>query len=313
MNEDKILTRVAELYYIHNLDLSLIAEKFNFSISKVSRMLKEAKEKKIIEFRIKNLEKDNYGLIKSIEDNFGLKEAIIYSDLKAAKYDEEIVFQEVGKIGAKYLERILKDNMNVFVCGGKTIYDAFNNIKINKKLKVNIYSTLGGLNLRLAEYESNRLVQLLNEKTGGTCFPVYLPLILKNINYKEIIKDEHKLDKVVNDSTKNDVYIAGISTISKESRMYTLGSFDLDFINSLKEKKIIGEVGLNFYDIEGNFIKPDFDGRIVKLNIDEILKIKNRVIMAFGKEKISALKGLLKTKVPTVLVTDEITALELLK
>jgi len=169
------------------------------------------------------------------------------------------------------------------------------------------------LNLKLAKYESNRLVQLLSEKIGGTCYPVYLPLILKNINYKEIMVDEHKLDQIAANSTKNDIYIAGISTVSIESRMYTLGSFDLNFINSLKEKNIIGEVGMNFYDINGNFIKSEIDDRIVKLQIDEILKIKNRIIMAFGREKILPLKGLLKTHVPTVLITDEVTAIELLK
>ncbi len=313
MTDIKLLTRIAELYYIHDADMSVIADKFNFSISKVSRMLKMAREEKIIEFQIKYFEDDNFTLQKSLEDAFGIKEAIIYSDLKIAKHDPEIIFQEIGKLGSRYLERVLKNNINIFVCGGKTIYSAFKKIKVSKKITANIYATLGGLNLRLEEYESNRLVQQLSEKIGGTFYPVYLPLILKNANYKEILKDEYVLNNIDFDSSKNDVYISGISAISTKSRLYTLGSFELDFLNSLKAKNIIGEVGLNFYDIDGEFIQTEFDDRIVKLNVDKILKIKNRVIMAFGKDKILSLKGILKTGLPTILVTDELTALELLK
>ena len=41
--------------------------------------------------------------------------------------------------------------------------------------------------------------------------------------------------------------------------------------------------------------------------------IKNKIIIAFGKEKILALKGILNSRIPDILITDTFTASEIIK
>ena len=105
-----------------------------------------------------------------------------------------------------------------------------------------------------------------------------------------------------------DYYFTGISAISKESRGYRLKAFELEDLNNLKSIGIIGEIGLNFYDINGNFINSHLDTKISKLDIEDIKKIRNIVIVAFGKEKVQALKAILKTKISNVLITVELSS-----
>ncbi len=304
MVDDRILARIAELYFIHGTSQYKIAEKFNFSKSKVCRVIKEAKDKGLIEFKIKNFDNRKIELEKKIEDRYGLKEAIVYFNSDISKGDEQLVFQKVGNLGAEYIERILQDNMNIAITWGKTLYNVIKEIKTVKNYRINVFPTLGGVGLARAEYQNNNLVKMLSDKIGGHHYQLYLPLILNKSKYKGLIQEESNIRKVLGDITKLDYYITSFGTVSTDSRMYKLGGFGLDFIKMLTKKKVIGEVGLNFYDTEGNFISTGMEENIVNIKIGDIKKIKNKIVIGFGKEKVKALKGLLRTKIPDILITD---------
>lgn len=307
MIDNRLLARIAELHFIHGASQYKIAEKFNFSKSKVCRIIKEAKDKGVIEFKIKNFDNRKIELEKKIEDRYGLREAIVYFNSDIPKSDDQLVFQKVGNLGAEYIKRILRDNMNIAVTWGKTLYNVIKEIRTVKNYRINVFSTLGGVGLTRAEYQNNNLVKMLSDKIGGYHYQLYLPLILDKSKYKNLLQEENSIMKVLGDITKLDYYITSFGTVSTDSRMYKLGGFDRNFIKALTKKKVIGEIGLNFYDIEGNFISTKVGEKIVNIKIDDIKKIKNKIIIGFGKEKVKALKGLLETKIPDILITDSIT------
>ena len=159
------------------------------------------------------------------------------------------------------------------------------------------------------ETQNNNLVQILSEKIGGATYPIYMPLILKKADYKKILPQKHNIDEILGDASNIDYYFAGLGVIGKKSRMYNpKGEFDQNLITELKKKKICGEIGLNFYDNNGNFINSGLQDRSIYLDIGEIKKAKNIIIAAFGKEKVVPLIGFLKSKITHVLITDLLTA-----
>lgn len=308
MIDDRIIARVAEMFYMHGISQYEIAEKFNFSKAKVCRIIKEAKKRNIIVFSVKKFDKIKIDLEKSLEDRYGLKEAMIYPDSDQKDYDEDLVFKEVGLLGFHYIERIIKDDLNIALTWGKTLYHVIKNVKLEKKYNVNIFSTLGGVSLTKAEYQNNNLVQMLSERAGGKSYPIYLPLVLEKPEHKDLFLSESNIRKILGNTSNIDYYFAGLGTISENSRMYTLGGFDLGFLKNLSSKKIAGEIGLNFFDTEGNFVNTGIEDRTINLGIDDIRKIKNKVIVCFGLEKVVPLKALLHANIVDVLITDSVTA-----
>ena len=79
MVDERLLSRIAELYYIDGISQNKIAEKFNFSKAKVCRLIKEAKKRKIINFSIRKFEEHSFDLEKQIEKLFGISEVIVYT------------------------------------------------------------------------------------------------------------------------------------------------------------------------------------------------------------------------------------------
>lgn len=312
MNE-RIIARIAELYYVHNISQYEIAKKFNFSKSKVCRIIKDAKKKKIINFSIKNFDLRIIDLEKSLENKFGIKEAIIYVNSENEEYNEDLVLKEIGFIGARFIERILKDNLNIALSWGKTLYNVFENIKSDKNYKVKIFATLGGVTTDDIKTHNNNLVNILFGKIGGKTYPIYMPLVLGSNKMKKILSKEHSIKEVLGDFSEVDYYFAGIGVVSDKSNMYNPeGEFNKDLIKKLNEKKICGEIGLNFYDIDGNFISSGLEERTIALSVSEIKKFKNNVIVAFGKDKIIPLKGILRAGIVNILITDSFTAKHLL-
>ena len=48
--------------------------------------------------------------------------------------------------------------------------------------------------------------------------------------------------------------------------------------------------------------------RVINLPIEEIKKMKNKIAIVFGKDKIAAARGFLKTGICDVFITDSVTA-----
>jgi deoxyribonucleoside regulator len=312
MIEDRTVAKIAELFYMQGVSQNEIARIFNFSTAKVCRLIKEAKARGIIEFRIKKFDKRILELEREMQKAYMLKEVFVYYNSDIEYREEDLLFQEVGALAAGYLEKILEDGLNIALAWGKTLYSFINNVNVDKKFKVNIFSTLGGANLLPPEYQNNSLVQVLSEKVGGTAYPVYLPLILDS-PVKELLKNEDSIEKFLGSADKIDYYFHGIGTVSENARLYPHHGFNDNFIKSLKEKGIVGEVGFNFFNINGNFVESGIENRSIRLNNEKIKKIKNKVTIACGKEKAEPLTGFLRTGLCDVLVTDSRTAALLLK
>lgn len=307
MIEDRVVAKIAELFYSQGINQYDIARKFNFSTAKVCRMIKEAKSRGIIEFSIKKFDNRILELEREVEKAFNIKEVIIYYNSDFEDYDEDFLFQEVGTLAAGYLGRVIEDGLNLSLSWGKTLYNFVKNARVDRKYRVNIFATLGGANLITPEYQNNSLVQTLSERIGGTAYPIYLPLIFET-PVEEILKMQSNIDQFLGSTSKIDYFFHGVGMASEQARLYPYHGFDKEFLQTLKDKEIVGEVGFNFFDINGRFIESGLEDRAIMLGIDKIEKIKNKVAIVCGKGKIGPLKGYLNTGLCDVLVTDSKTA-----
>lgn len=307
MTEDRVVAKIVELFYCQGINQYDIAKKFNFSTAKVCRLIKEAKNRDIIEFRIKKFDNRILELEREVEKAFNIKEVIIYYNSDFEDYDEDCLFQEVGALAAGYLGRIIEDGLNLALSWGKTLYNLVKNARVDKKRRVNIFATLGGANLIKPEYQNNSLIQTLGERIGGTAYPIYLPLVFETPS-EEILKMESNIDQFLGSTSKIDYFFHGVGTVSEQARLYPYHGFDKEFIQTLKDKKIVGEVGFNFFDIDGRFIESGIEDRSIMLGIDKIEKMKTKVAIVCGAEKVNPLKGYLKTGLCDILITDSKTA-----
>jgi len=307
MIDERLVARIAELFYVQEMSQYEIAEKFNFSTAKICRLIKEARKRDLIEFKIKKFDRHFLEIENELEKKYGIREVIIYHNPDSWDYGEDMLFQKVGALAADYFKRIIKDDLNIALAWGKTLYCFIKNIKHEKKNRVKVFSTLGGANLITPEYQNNYLVQLLSEKVEGSAYLIYLPITFDNPR-EALLKKESNIEEFLGSTSKIDYYFHGIGSVSDKARLYPHHGWNQGFLKKLWDKNVVGEIGFNFFDINGKFIKTEMDNRSVRIHYKDIKKIKNKVAIVSGKEKIIPLKSYLKTGFCDVLITDSETA-----
>ena len=114
-----MLASVANLYYNVEMTQNQIAERFFTSRSKISRMLKEARQLGIVEIKILEPWDRNVELEQEFMRRFALKDVRVISVKEA---NNTMVLQKLGEVAAYYLDNLLNDNMILGISWGNTMY-----------------------------------------------------------------------------------------------------------------------------------------------------------------------------------------------
>ena len=112
-----MLASVANLYYNVEMTQNQIAERFFTSRSKISRMLKEARQLGIVEIKILEPWDRNVELEQEFMRRFALKDVRVISVKEA---NNTMVLQKLGEVAAYYLDNLLNDNMILGISWGNT-------------------------------------------------------------------------------------------------------------------------------------------------------------------------------------------------
>ena len=105
-----VLAMVANLYYNSEMTQNQIAERLYTSRSKISRMLKEARELGIVEIYIQEPWERNLEYEQQMKEYFQLKNIRI---VKQKDTDKENARNLIYEVSAYYLDSIIKENMVV--------------------------------------------------------------------------------------------------------------------------------------------------------------------------------------------------------
>jgi DNA-binding transcriptional regulator LsrR (DeoR family) len=80
----------------------------------------------------------------------------------------------------------------------------------------------------------------------------------------------------------------------------------------LRAKGAVGSMNLRYFNSAGRLVPSKINDRVIGLNLEEMRKIPRVVGVAGGPSKLKAIRAALKAKLIDVIVTDHVTATELL-
>ena len=100
-NQDELKKRAAVMYYRDDMTQAEIARALYLSRTKISRLLKAAKEENIVDIRINGGFRRNDYLEHIFEERYGLKEAVILADIPGG---EDEALRTVARAAAEYID-----------------------------------------------------------------------------------------------------------------------------------------------------------------------------------------------------------------
>jgi len=306
---ERDILKICYLYYQEEKTQEEISELFGVSRFKISRTLKEAKRKGYVTITINDPRDDLTEIEIKLANKFDIEQAIV---VKINEFSEKTALDQVAEAAARYLGKIVGNYHIMGVTWGYTVYHVVNKlipIEVNHLTLVQIGGGLG----TIEGTDNNMLTMMLGQKLGAKAHVIPAPIIVRNRSLRDTLFKEKKIQQTLEIAKKADLVLFGVGLIGREGLLWQSGFLkDTDTVK-LRKAGAVGAICGRFFDAGGQKCWGELDDRTIGLNLAELRNIRHKICIASGKEKIDAILGALRGKLLNVLVTDERTAVSLLK
>ena len=306
---ERDILKICYLYYQEEKTQEEISDLFGVSRFKISRTLKEAKRKGYVTITINDPVDDLTEIEIKLANKFDIEQAIV---VKINEFSEKTALDQVAEAAARYLGKIVGNYHIMGVTWGYTVYHVVNKlipIEVNHLTLVQIGGGLG----TIEGTDNNMLTMMLGQKLGAKAQVIPAPIIVRNRSLRDTLFKEKKIQQTLEIAKKADLVLFGVGLIGREGLLWQSGFLkDADTVK-LRKAGAVGAICGRFFDAGGQKCWGELDDRTIGLNLAELRNIRHKICIASGKEKIDAILGALRGKLLNVLVTDERTAVSLLK
>lgn len=306
-----LILKAAYLYYIKDFSQNEIAEMLNISITTVSRLIKKAREEKIIEFVIRDPYIECIHLEEKLKKAFGLKDVVIAPNPMQSPPGSNMpgcddIKKLVALEGARYIQRIIREKDVLGITWGSTMYYLINYLNPCQKVDASFVTLHGSISCCDNELDVRTLVSRMAKAFSGRKYYLLTEGLMSNKGVASCIKKEKNIQSVFEMFDDIDISIGGIGSFYPSLRSVLSKKEYLTQIElkGLQEKKVVGDIALRFFDMEGRECETDLVDRTISIDFAKFKKIKTKITIASGKEKAWSVLSALRGKLIDVLITD---------
>jgi DNA-binding transcriptional regulator LsrR (DeoR family) len=300
-------TTVARRYFVERQTKIQIAEDLGISRFKVARLIDEAVESGLVRFEIDETGEIDAQLSDRLRRKYALRHALILAgpDLPCSA-----LFEPLGRIAASLLEEILTDGCVLGVAWGRTL--AATAKAISRLPKISVVQVAGGLTTLEFPQNSADLVSRMAAAGDGTAYPIFLPMWVEDPSLVKRLRTEPSVAQVLERYDRIDVLISGIGSWNPPVSCLH-DAFSKAWKRQVLAAGVRADLCATLIDDTGGVVPSPLDKLGLALNAKQIRRIPERVAIAGGQEKASAILAVLKGNWITTLVTDAGVARRLLE
>jgi deoxyribonucleoside regulator len=305
----ELVADVARLYYEEQMNVKEIAALFETSPSSVSRLLKEAKDLKIVQVVIRYPFLTIPSLGQQLRQHLGLKEAYVLPDFRG-KYPA--LMERVGQLAARVLEEHLEEGMTLGVSLGLAVACTARAFTMTHNLHCTVVRLHGASDNEIVE--SKNLAQIFSDQLGNQFKIIPSPLYLQSSSSCELIMSEPIVQDVIRIAEESEIALVGLGSL--DTSVSTLMRNNVQTEEELMELRnagAVGEVCGKYYDVRGAVMDTEFNKRTVSIDIQKLRGMKFVIGVAAGAAKVAPILGAVHGGLINILVTDADTARQLLK
>lgn len=311
VERQRLLVKTAQLYYEQELTQSEISQRLRLSRQKVQRLLQNARDQGIVRINIRPVMGVYAQLEQALENRYGLREALVVET--AAYEDQSMVTREIGVGAAEYLLRVLQPKDVVVISWGGSLLGMVDALWANGDAadpqEVKVVQGLGGLGDPTRETHAADLTRRLAKVLGGQAVLLPAPGVAGSAVAGTVFANDPFVRAALQAGAAANYAFMGIGAPRRDSILIREGSIvQWPELRALQKDGAVGDINLRYFDSQGQLVASDLDERVIGLTLEEIRQIQTVVGVAGGKEKLQAIRGALQGKLLDVLVTDQVTA-----
>lgn len=314
----RLIYKVCSLYYEDDMRQQEISDYLGISRATISRMLQRGKESGIVRVEVINPIQFSYGkLEKALERKYGLKEVIVVESSSLDTHAQSLT--KMYEKAALYLSQFFRDGDYIGVSMGFTLHRVAATKRVfskdNQYMFVPIIGGIGQSNINGIDIQSNQIAREFAHKFGGAYTQFLAPALFSEKKIKDYFLKEKSVNFIFDDFQKLDTLVMGIGAndTGTDSTLIHAGYITDEEVQEFAGNGVVGNVALQFFDADGDTEKfKSFNERVAGMSAAMMKKVRNRIGIAGGSERVEAVKGAIRGGYVNMLITNNECAEKLL-
>lgn len=311
-DEQRLLVKIATLYYMEGKKQSDIASLLHLSQSFVSRALTRCQKEGLVKITVVQPGNIFVSLEKALEQQYGIRQAIVV-DVGDSPNSAQIK-HAIGSAAAHYVETRLRPEDIVGISSwSSTIRCMVDEMHPQNIRARGVIQLLGGVGPN-GNVQATILTQQLAAHLDCPAWLLPSQSIERSVEEKKRLLESPEVADAVSRFAQVDVAIVGIGDLEPSQLLKNSGNYyDEEMLKLLAKRGAVGDICLHYYDAQGKPVLSREEDPVIGMELQQIGDCKHVIALAGGEEKRNAIHGALVGNYIDVLITDYPTARSLVK
>ncbi|APX25345.1 MAG: DNA-binding transcriptional regulator [Rhodobacteraceae bacterium] len=302
-----IAARAAWLYYVGGLRQDQIAQELGISRQRAQRMVARAMAEGLVRVRIDHPIAECLDLERALRRKFGLSRARVAPRLGPG-HD---ALRAIAPFAAPEVERIFREETPKLVGlgTGRTLRAVIEEMQTISAKQHKMVSLIGNVSPdgSASFYE---VIMRAADKTGAPHYPMSVPVVARDAEEFAIYRALPHVQALRKLAAQADITIVGIGQMADDAPLFVDGFITEGELKSVQQAGAAGELCGYIFDSDGQYLDHPVNDFMVGCRVP----VNDNPVMCIGGgvSKIKALRAALKGNLIDELITDELTAAELI-
>jgi DNA-binding transcriptional regulator LsrR (DeoR family) len=304
----RLRLRAAWMYFVEEMTQNEIAMKLGVGRVTVVRLLAAARERNEVKITIGDRLAECVEAERLLENRFGVEEVIV---VPLSVRGADATGPVAAATGA-YVSSLVRPNMRIGVGWGRTLVNSLAFMSERNVENLSVVSLLGGI-MKARKFNPAEFAWRFASLFQADCYLMTAPLVVDSAATRQTLIERCGLGDIFELAKSLDAVVLGAAGMGADATAHLSKFISNADRASLVKAGAVGDVLFNFFDAGGQLVDHPINERVMSVPLDIIKKVPVRVMAAGGANKVQALAGALEMVKPTVLITDEYTAKDVLK
>lgn len=161
--------------------------------------------------------------------------------------------------------------------------------------------------------DSPDICRMLAERLGGTVTTLHVPMILSSAHIAAAMRQEPQIATALALGGGADVALEGVGATEGDRLSPVFDTYVTPhMVKEIRAQGAVATVCGHFIDAQGRPVCSELSDRIISVELDRLKRIALVIGVAWGQEKVKAIKACLVGSYISALATDQATAESLL-
>ena len=313
--DDEMMRLVAELYYVRDHSQPAIAALTGFSVSKISRLLAQARETGIVRISV-DLGRDHLDAVgRRVAAALGLGSVHV----TPARSDAPILAARLCAVAAApWVTQLLPETGTLGISNGYALSQLVDALTPGSaRTGLIVMPLVGGWDPMTPELDANETVRRAAERLGASYRLLHAPGFLDSAETKLALLAESGIRMTTEQWRHLDVALVGVGggPLADAGPGYrtVMGRVRPEDRARLAAKGVAGDIAGHLFNLDGEVVSDDVTDRTIAVPIETLERVERVIAVAAGPHKVTSLIGAARTGLVDTLVTDELTATAILE